>query len=253
MKVEDFFYRVGELVESSVIKLSGLIREFLFPSPEEAPPDFKLLRKLIRKNVTIHEFLSLKLQLAFLSYLILNLLAVILIPRSLPWLICLGFIYLLYLRSFLWRNYYFFIEFAPYRYFYYGLSLIAFAAFTGYALLRTMTGRIYYYYAYLMVIFTVVLVFRWTFRTKYGRDWTYGVVEEIKGDAVRVYVHDDIAANVKPGYYWVDRVGDLEEGRIVKLLLDERALRGAVPRRIIEVFLEPQSSETSTEPKEQRE
>ncbi|WP_456395253.1 DUF2101 family protein [Thermococcus sp.] len=248
MKLEDFFYVVGERVESAAVKLSGAFRELLFPSPRELPPDFRLLRRLVKKSITIHEFLSLKLQLVFLAYLLLNLLILLLI-RSIPLLMLTALVYFLYIHRLLWRNYYFFIDFKPYRYFYYGLSLIAFLAFVGYTVLRRLTHVVYYYYAYLIVIFAVVLLFRQMFRAKYGRDWTYGVVEEIKGDLVRVFVHDDIAANVKPGYYWVDKVGDLKEGRIVKLLVEERLMKGAVPRKIMEVYLGDQSSQSSTEPK----
>ncbi len=253
MKIEDFFYRVGELAESAVVKLLGAVKDIILPSPKEIPPDFKLLRKLVKKRITVHEFLSLKLQVIFLLYLILNLVIIILTHENIFWLMLIAIVYFLYLRRLLWRNYYFFIEFEPYRYFYYGIFLITLVAFGGYVLLRTLTHVVYYYYAYLATIFVVVLLFRQFFKEKYGRDWTYGVVEEIKGDVVKVFVHDDIAANVKPGYYWVDRVGDLEEGRIVKLLLEEKMLKGAVPKRIIEVFLDHQSSNISTEPKEDKE
>ncbi len=249
MKPEDFFYIVGERVESAGIKLVEVVKELILPSPEEMPPDFRLLRRLVKKKITVHEFLSLKLQLVFLAYLLFNLLILLLIRDSIPLLLLTAFLYFLYLRRLLRRNYYFFIDFEPYRYFYYGLSLIAFLAFAGYTVLRMLTRTVYCYYAYLVAIFAVVLLFRQMFKTKYGRDWTYGVVEEIKGDLVRVFVHDDIAANVKPGYYWVDKVGDLKEGRIVKLLVEERLMKGAIPKKIMEVYLGDQSSQSSTEPK----
>ncbi len=253
MNIVDFFYIIGERVESITMKLILLLKELLFPVPKKAPPKFRFLRKIIRKNVTIHEFLSLKLQLAFLCYLFVDFLIVLFIQDKFMWLFVVSVIYFLYIRKILLNNQYFFLDFRPYRYFYYGISVIAFLAFEGYVILKLMTKVAYYYYAYLIVVFILVFMFRQFFKEKYGRDWTYGVVEEIKGDVVKVYVHDDIAANVKPGYYWVDKVGDLEKGRIVKLLIEERMLKGAVPKRIIEVFFDTQSSEIPTEPNKARE
>lgn len=108
---------------------------------------------------------------------------------------------------------------------------------------------------YLVFVFVVVILFRFYFKSKYGRNWTYGVIEEIKENVVKISVHDDIRANVKPGEYWVDKVPDVEIGRIVKVLVEERAFRGAVPTKIIEVYLsdQPSSSKASTEAKEESE
>ncbi|NJD98956.1 DUF2101 domain-containing protein [Thermococcus sp. LS1] len=245
MSLEDFLYNIGEAVDSGIHKLI----EFINPSPSEEPPTFRYLTRLIKKDLTTHEFLSLKLQIAFLIYLLTNL-AVLFLKLNPLWLVGIALIYFLYLRYLLTRNREFFIEPEPYRLFYYSISLISFGAFLGYSLIRKIATSIYHYYGYLVLVFIAVMTFRWYFKAKYGRDWTYGVVEEIREDVVKVFVHDDIAANVKPGRYWVDAVDDLEVGRVVKLIVEDRRLRGAVPTKIIEVYL---SSQTSTEPKEESE
>ena len=244
MSVEDVLYGIGESVDSGIRKLI----DFINPSPSEEPPSFRYLGRLVKKRFTAHEYLSLKLQLAFLSYLVFNL--ILLFIRAGPlWLGGVAVVYFLYLRYTLVRNREFFVEHEPYRFFYYAISLISFAVFLGYLAVRRTATSIYYYYAYLLAAFAAVMAFRWYFKQRYGRDYTYGVVEEIKGNVVRVFVHDDIAANVKPGHYWVDAVEDLEVGRVVKLIVEDKKLRGAVPVRIIEVYLTDQSSQSSTEPK----
>ena len=244
MPVEDFLYRIGELVDSGVKKLVALIK----PSPSvKNPPNFKYLGRLVKGNLTPHEFISLKLQLAFLIYLALNL--VMLFIRASPfWIVGIAVIYFLYLRYILVTNREFLVEYKPYRFFYCGISVISFAIFLGYLLVREIATTLYYYYAYLIVAFALVMGFRWHFKRTFGRDYTYGVVEEVKNDMVRVFIHDDIAANVKPGYYWLPIVPDAEPGRVVKVLVEDRAFRSARPVRIIEVYLS-QSSQSSTEPK----
>ncbi|NJE11194.1 DUF2101 family protein [Thermococcus sp. MAR1] len=248
MSVESFLYRLGDAVYS----IGGRIWGFLMPFPSEHPPTSRCLKKVVKKPLSPHELLSLRLQLAFLNYLIINLILLFLKPSPL-WLVGVAVVYFLYLRYTLVRNREFFIDPKPYQAFYYGISAVTLAAFLGYTLVRRVATSVYYYYSYLLVVFAAVMAFRWYFKEKYGRDYTYGVVEEIKGDVVRVFVHDDIAANVKPGHYWVDAVEDLEVGRVVKLVVEDRKLKGAVPVRIIEVYLTDQSSQTPTEPKEEAE
>ena len=250
MKAEELLYRIGELVEYSLEKLKDSIN----PKPQEKPPTFRFLKKIVKSKVTVHELLVLKLQLAFILYLFVSLLIVIFLTNEL-YLVALTAIYFAYLRAIFRRYKGFFIEHKPYQVFYYSISALGFLAFFGYSLLKRFAVEMYYSLGYLVLIFAVVIIFRHYFRSKYGRDWTYGVVEEIKGDLVRIYVHDDIRANVKPGRYWVDRVPDLEIGRIVKVLVEERTFRSSVPVRIIEVYLSDQfsSSKASTEAKEESE
>ncbi|NPA48184.1 MAG: DUF2101 domain-containing protein [Thermococci archaeon] len=245
MTFEDFLYRVGEGVEG----VWKALKELINPRPAERPPGMRLTAKLTRKRVTVHELMSLHLQVVFLLYLAVNF-AEVMLPHSRVTVPCTAVVYFTYLRRFLRRYGAFMLDYEAYRVFYYGVSAIAFAAFMGYAVMRRMRLGVYYYYAYVGAIAVAVLLFRWWFRERHGRDYAYGVVEDVKEDLARVFVHDDIAANVKPGLYWLPLTKGVESGRIVKVLVEERPLRSAVPVRILEV-LEHQSSNTDTEPKDE--
>ncbi len=240
----DFLYNVGSAVETLPAKL----RELIIPHKSDRPPEFSFLRRFVKKELTVNEFLSLRLQVVFLVYLIVSLFLVILNLH--PIFLALAFILELGAERYTLVRYgHFLLDPEPYRFFYYGISVVSFASFLGYEILRRSMVRIEYYMVYVVLVLVVVLLFRWYFKQRYGRDYTYGIIEEVKNDLVKVFVHDDIAANIKPGYYWVEKVPDAEPGRVVKLLLEDRKLRGAVPLRILEVYLEFQSSQTSSEPK----
>ncbi|WP_457752209.1 DUF2101 family protein [Thermococcus sp.] len=252
MGVDDVLYNIGEGVELFWSKLLLFISGILQPRRSDSPPNFRFLKKFVRKELTVHELLSLRLQLVFIVYLFLSL-ALVLVRVSVLALVFLFVIEFSYIRYIVNKYRDFFVDSEPYRVFYYSISLLSFAAFGGYSLLRSFSRSLYPIITYIVAVFVAVLTFRAYFKRRYGRDYTYGVVEEVKNDLVRVFVHDDIAANVKPGYYWVERVQDAEPGTVVKLLLEDRKLRGAVPSRILEVYLRDQSSQTSSEPKNESE
>ncbi|NJF25543.1 DUF2101 family protein [Thermococcus sp. Bubb.Bath] len=253
MDIEEVLYTVGEGVERLVSVLGRATRNLLKPQKSETPPKFPISSRIIRRrNYTVHEMMSLHLQVVFFLYLAANALAVF-FPHALYSLLILGFIYTIYFRWVTHRYGDYLIEPEPYTFFYSVASAIAFFAFLGFVGLRKLGVEVYYYYAYIIAITGLVIIFRYLFKSRYGRDYTYGVVEEVKNDLIRVFVHDDIAANVKPGYYWVPAVPDVEPDRVVKLLIEDRALKGAVPVRVLEVYLESQSSQSSTEPKAETE
>ncbi|WP_297516362.1 DUF2101 family protein, partial [Thermococcus sp.] len=247
MSLLDFFYSIGEATEELFRKAKYHIKEIIHPTPQLRPPEFRILCRLVRKTMTVNELISLHLQLCFLTYLIANF-AVVFLTSTPLYLLAVSIPYFLYLRYFILRYGNFLIEEKPYRVFYYGVSIISFLAFLGYSLLKLTSPKIYHYYAYVGAVAVAVLLFRWYFKRTFGRDYTYGVVEELKGDLVRVFVHDDLSANVKPGLYWLPAVPDAKPGRVVKILVEDRAFRSAKPVRIIEVYLS-QSSQSSTEPK----
>ncbi|BAA30450.1 DUF2101 family protein [Pyrococcus horikoshii] len=245
MSLENLLYSIGLAMEKVFIK----IKEFLLPKPTENPESFRFLRKLVKRNITYHELVSLRLQLIFIIYLISLLLITMLLKDPLTLLLTFV-IEFLYIRYTIIRNWNLIIGPRAYRFFYYGISTITFVAFLGYVLIRKVATELIYYLTYISSIFVIVVVFRYYFKHKFGRDYTYGIIEEVKEDLVRVFVHDDIAANVKPGYYWVPKVSEAKEGDIVKLLVENRTFRSSIPVRILEVS---QSSQTSTEPKEESE
>ncbi|NJE05774.1 DUF2101 domain-containing protein [Thermococcus sp. M36] len=251
LDLEELLYRIGEGAETLPGRAARALGDIIVPEASPKPPSFKLLRKLVRKDVTVHELLSLRLQLSFIAYLLANLLLMILHPSPAA-VLALSMIEALYVRRTTLKYRDFFVDHEPYAFFYTYLTAITFLAFEGYVAVKRYYPHAGYQYMYLIAVFLLVLAFRWAFKEKYGRDYTYGTVEEVKNDLARVFVHDDIAANVKPGRYWVPAVRDLAPGRVVKLLVEDRKLRGAIPVRILEVYLgEPQgqSSHTSTEPK----
>ena len=253
MNFDEILYKIGEIAEKSGDWIKNTLRELAKPTPSKTSPKFKLLRKLIKRELTVHELLSLNLQLSFISYLVLSLLVVVFFGDEL-YLGSLFVVYFLYLRYILLKNRGFFIEVEPYRFFYYGLTAIGFLSFLGYLLIRRFAKNVYYFYTYLIAIFVIVLAFRHIYKLKFTRDWTYGIVEDIKGELVLVSVHDDIRANVKPGKYWVDNTEDVEVGDVVKILIEERIFRSSIPKRVLEVHKpKPSSSETSTEPKAESE
>ena len=253
MDIESFLYTIGSTAESAFGKCMGTIRGFLFPVPSSKPPDLKITRGVTEKrNFTFHELISLHLQLCFMTYLVVNF-AVVFLTGTPLYLLAVSIPYFLYLRYFIIRYGNFLIEEKPYRVFYYGISLISFLAFLGYSLLKLASPEIYHYYAYVGAIAVAVLLFRHYFKATFGRDYTYGTVEEVKNDLVRVFIHDDMAANIKPGFYWLPAVEEAEPGRVVKVLVEDKTFRSARPVRILEVYLTDQSSQSSTEPKEETE
>ncbi|KUH34045.1 hypothetical protein APY94_03475 [Thermococcus celericrescens] len=252
MNLEDHLYQLGLAAERFPKYLKGKVKGFLIPTPSNNPPSLRLSHRIIKgKRFTIHELISLHLQLCFVTYLAINFVIVFLTGTPL-YLLAVSIPYFLYLRHFLIRYGNFLIEEKPYRIFYYGISAISFLAFLGYSLLELASPEIYHYYVYVGIIALAVLLFRHYFKATFGRDYTYGTVEEVKGDMVRVFIHDDMAANIKPGFYWLPAVEEAEPGRVVKVLVEDRTFRSARPVRILEVYL-GQSSQSSTEPKEETE
>jgi len=254
MSLEDLLYDIGLLVERLYTNTVNAVKGFLLPTPSERLPSWISRRLLKGKKFTPHEVVSLYLQVFFLGYLVLSF-GLVFLSFNYWYFIASFLFYFLGLRYILCRYSGFLIDENAYRSFYYGISTISFVALLGYLLLRQVNIGIQYYYIYVGIIVLVVILFRHYFKSRYGRDYTYGIVEEVKNDLVRVFVHDDIAANVKPGRYWVPAVPDAKPGRVVKLLLEDRTMRGAVPSRILEVYLEDldQSSQTETEPKDETE
>jgi uncharacterized membrane protein len=67
------------------------------------------------------------------------------------------------------------------------------------------------------------------FRLKYGRDFTYGIVESVRGRRAIVRVGYDICSNVKHGIYVVESLVKVKPGDEVRLSVERPmlGLRGA--------------------------
>lgn len=74
------------------------------------------------------------------------------------------------------------------------------------------------------------------FRIKYGRDYTYGTVQKIKGGKVAVKINYDLKSNVKNGIYLLETLEKVEQGDKVKVAVDRPLLgiRGSEPTTILE-------------------
>ncbi|MEM2536184.1 MAG: DUF2101 family protein, partial [Candidatus Hadarchaeales archaeon] len=72
-------------------------------------------------------------------------------------------------------------------------------------------------------------------RWKYGRDFTYGRVEGVRGGKVLVRVGYDLRSNVKPGLYLVESLVTVRKGERVKVGVERGLLgmRGSVPRVVM--------------------
>jgi len=81
----------------------------------------------------------------------------------------------------------------------------------------------------------VLLAFA-AFRMKYGRSYTYGVVQDISRGKAMVKVGYDLCSNVKSGVYAVESFAKIGKGDRVKLSVERPmlGLRGAKVRAILE-------------------
>ena len=73
------------------------------------------------------------------------------------------------------------------------------------------------------------------FRLKYGRNFTYGNVEQVFGRRAAVRVGYDICSNVKAGLYTVESFARVRRGELVKLSVERPmlGLRGAKVKAIL--------------------
>ncbi|KXA91248.1 hypothetical protein AKJ57_01910 [candidate division MSBL1 archaeon SCGC-AAA259A05] len=74
------------------------------------------------------------------------------------------------------------------------------------------------------------------FRAKYGRDHTYGIVQEVKNGKTKVRTRYDLRSNTKQGVYFVDSFVPVEKNDVVKVRVDRSTLglRGSTVRAITE-------------------
>ena len=86
----------------------------------------------------------------------------------------------------------------------------------------------------LVTIGFVLLAFLF-FRVKYGRSFTYGTVESVRGKVAAVRVGYDICSNVKSGLYFVESFVKVKKGDLVKVGVERPmlGLRGAKVRAIL--------------------
>ncbi|MEM2890834.1 MAG: DUF2101 family protein [Candidatus Hadarchaeum sp.] len=92
--------------------------------------------------------------------------------------------------------------------------------------------------------FVIILSAFTAFRIKYGRNFTYGLVEESRGRFALVRVGYDIRSNVKSGVYPVESSIKVRKGDVVKLTVARPllGLGGAKVKEITKVVSQPTSA-----------
>jgi uncharacterized membrane protein len=74
------------------------------------------------------------------------------------------------------------------------------------------------------------------FRLRYGRDYTYGIVQGVRGSRTMVKISYDLRSNVKHGLYFLDSFVRVRRGDLVKVGVERSVfgLRGSRARVILE-------------------
>jgi uncharacterized membrane protein len=91
--------------------------------------------------------------------------------------------------------------------------------------------------AVLPAVLVIVLVLGGfaAFKLRYARDYTYGVVEGVRGGKAAVRIGYDLRSNVKSGLYFLDSLARVKRGDLVKVGVERAAfgLRGSRARVVL--------------------
>lgn len=87
-----------------------------------------------------------------------------------------------------------------------------------------------------VLVFGLVVGSFAAFRLRYGRDYTYGVVQGVRGSRAAVRIGYDLRSNVKHGLYFLDSFVRVRRGDLVKVGVERSifGLRGSKARVILE-------------------
>ncbi len=94
----------------------------------------------------------------------------------------------------------------------------------------------------LRILFPIVIVILGAvfafvaFRVRYGRDYTYGIIQDLKGEKAKVKIGYDLRSNVKQGIYFLDSYVPVSKGDVVEVKVDRSTLglRGSKAEAIVE-------------------
>ncbi len=236
--ITDFFRRVGEAV-LGIWKVPGKLKRRVRISktkpvkrPREEVPG--VLRDFFgRRYVGWPEYVMLKAQLAILALFVITVVYIVLLPAETLIFVSLLLafsVYLAYLAATQFRRA-FRRDYRAY------LSFIAMCiAIAWVFVLALRHSPIEFslesiYLSLVPPVATIVFVFVafLAFRLKYGRNFTYGVVEQVRGRLATVRVSYDICSNVKAGLYTVESFVKVKQGDRVRLSVERPmlGLRGA--------------------------
>jgi uncharacterized membrane protein len=235
-KATGFFRRVGDAV-LGVWKLPSKVKR------KVRKPKIKLSRKpkqevprrlrgfFERRHAGWPEYVMLKAQIAEIALVVTAVIYMVFLwAEVLILLPVLAFsAYLVYLTATQLRQA-FKRDYPAYRSFV-GIILAMAWIFVGlrYLLIEFSLGSIYMSFIPALTAFLFVIVAFAAFRLKYGRNFTYGTVEEVRGRRAVVRVGYDICSNVKAGLYTVESFIKVRRGDLVKLSVERPllGLRGA--------------------------
>ncbi len=237
-KTTDFFRRVGDAV-LGVGKLPNKIKRRA-RKPKVKPhrtPKREIPRKLQdffeRRHAGWPEYVMLKVQLAILALFVTAVVYMVFLPAEtlifIPLLLAFS-TYLVYLAATQLRHA-FERDYPAYRSFVGMCIAIAwvFVLALRHSPIEFSLESIYLSLIPPLAAIGFVFIAFLTFRLKYGRNFTYGRVEQVQGRRAAVRVGYDICSNVKAGLYTVESFVKVKQGDQVRLSVERPllGLRGA--------------------------
>ena len=243
-KITDFFRKVGAAVLGAGKLPSKLKRRARKPKvklprkPKREVPQ-KLQGFFERRHAGWPEYVMLKAQLTIVASFIAAVIFTVLLPDHevifIPTLLALS-AYALYLIPTQFR-YAFKRDYPAYRGFIVMCVAIVWVFVFALRYLPVEFSFDSLYLALVPPLFTIgfVLLAFLGFRLKYGRNFTYGTVEDIKGRRAAVRVGYDICSNVKSDLYFVESLAKVRKGDLVKISVERPTLglQGAKVRAIL--------------------
>ncbi len=244
-KATDFFRKVGDAV-LGVGKLPSKLKRRVPRVKKKAPPKPKpgipraLQGFFERRHAGWPEYVMLKAQLAILALFATAVIYIALLPAEvtifIPLLLALS-AYLIYLAVGQLRRA-FERDYPAYRSFVGMCVAIAwvFVLALRHSPIEFSIEALHLALIPPLVAIGFVFVAFAAFRLKYGRSFTYGRVEEVRGRRAVVRVSYDICSNVKSGLYLVESFARVRKRDQVKLSVERPmlGLRGAKVRAILE-------------------
>jgi uncharacterized membrane protein len=219
MSLRKFFERLGEAVLHPSVPKPRLPRVRKRPGPPEVP---RPLRGYFEgKGMGWPEYVILKVQVAFLLSLLFAICAIFSFWLVFP--LALVSAYLLSLLPQLKAA--FGEDYPAYRFFLFLCVLLSWFLFpTRFGPLFVLAGL-----GFLLVSVSI-------FRIRYGREFTYGVVERTMGGKALVRVGYDIRSNTKAGLYLAEAPFRVKKGQKVKVRVERPflGLRGSRMGAVIE-------------------
>ncbi len=239
----DFFRKVGDAVLSveklpSKFRRRAQVKKKATPKPKLGIPPV-LQGFFERRHAGWPEYVMLKAQLAILSLFVAAVIYIALLPAEIfiftPLLLALS-AYLVYLTATQLKHA-FKRDYPAYRSFVIMCVAIAwvFVLALRHSPIEFSIEALHLALIPPLAAMGFVFVAFAAFRLKYGRNFTYGTVEEFRGKRAVVRVSYDICSNVKSGLYVVESFAKIKRGDLVKISVERPmlGLRGAKVKAIL--------------------